>query len=769
MTTEYKSPEMGHVDTSPPFADLQRKLAAQPTRIWHRIALGGIFVLSAFFTFYQVSLNGYGNLYYVAAVKSMLESWHNFFFVSFDPGGFVTVDKPPLGLWIEALSAKIFGFSGFSLLLPQALAGLFGVLILYHLVRRSFGPIAGLISALVLGLTPISLVMSRDNNQDMMMVFFLLLATWCAILATERGKLRWLLLCAINVALAFNIKTLEAYLLVPAFGLLYLLGAPIGWGKRIGHLALACVLMLILSLAWLVAVDLTPASQRPYVGSSQDNSEISLALGYNGLQRLIGGFGGGGRGGFGNSSADRRNPTSQESAAERSSTSANPTASAERPAAGNFPEQGGFPGGGNGDPAQGGFPGGGGTPFSNGAAGPLRLFDADLGGQAGWFIPLALVGIVALAWQSRLRLPLSRSHQTLVVWGLWFLVNAAFFSIASFFHPYYLVIIAPPIAALSGIALVLLWSAYHEQPIANWRSWILPLGLLLTAGGQIYILQSYQNWSFLTPIILVVCLLAAILLALAKFLPRLNRNVAPLPKAAISLALVALLVTPLIWSYISDQASTAGAMPSAGPSAMNANFARAFNPEGGATGAPSDFAGGRMGGGRSGGPSGDPGGGGPGGDGAADVNSTLLHYLEANQGSTKFLFATASAQTAAPYIIQTGKAVMAMGGFSGSDPILTAQSLATLVKNNTVRFFLISSGGPGGFGGGQPGTTPAQNDTQSTKTATGGGFGQSSSATSWVQQNCTVVPTSKWETSGSSSSTGGFGGAQQLYDCASAH
>ncbi|HEY4386447.1 MAG TPA: glycosyltransferase family 39 protein [Ktedonobacteraceae bacterium] len=774
MTITYKTPETGHVDTTNHFADLQRKLAAQPTRLWHRIALGGIFVLSAFFTFYQVSLNGYGNLYYVAAVKSMLDSWHNFFFVSFDPGGFVTVDKPPLGLWIEALSAKIFGFSGFSLLLPQALAGLFGVLILYHLVRRSFGPIAGLISALVLGLTPISLVMSRDNNQDMLMVFFLLLATWCAILATERGKLRWLLLCAINVALAFNIKTLEAYLLVPAFGLLYLLGAPIGWGKRIGHLALACVLMLVLSLAWLVAVDLTPASQRPYVGSSQDNSEISLALGYNGLQRLVGSFGGGGSGGSGNSSADRRGPTSQESSAGRSSISTNPSASTQRPTSGNFPAQGGFPGGGsggptqggtsrggNGGPAQGGFPGGGGTRFSNGTAGPLRLFDADLGGQAGWFIPLALIGMIALAWQSRLRLPLSRSHQTLVVWGLWFLVNAAFFCIASFFHPYYLVIIAPPIAALSGIALVLLWYAYREQPISNWRSWVLPLGLLLTAAGQIYILQWYQSWSFLTPVILVVCLLAAVILALVKFIPRLNIHAAPLPKAAVSLALVALLVTPLIWSYISDQASTAGALPSAGPSAMNANFARAFNPEGGAAGTPSNFTGGRQGGGG--------GRGGPGGSGAVDVNSTLLNYLEANQGSTKFLFATASAQTAAPYIIQTGKAVMAMGGFSGGDPILTAQSLATLVKNNTVRFFLISSGGPGGFGG-QPGATPTQNDTQGTKTAAGGGFGQSSSATSWVQQNCTVVATSKWETSGTSS-TGGFGGrggGQQLYDCASA-
>ena len=294
MTLDYKASDASRSDAHISVTRTENSLAAQPTLLWHRIALGAILALAAFFTFFQINLNGYGNSYYAASVKSMLTSWHNFFFVSFDPGGFVSVDKPPLGLWIETLSAKIFGFSGFSLFLPQAVSGLLGVLIIYVLVRRWFGPIAGLISALVLALTPISLVMSRDNNQDMLLVLFLLLAAWCVILAAERGKLSWLLLCGVMLALAFNVKTLEAYLVVPAFGLLYLLSAPISWGKRILHLVLATLLMLVLSLSWLVAVDLTPASQRPYVGSSQDNSEISLALGYNGLQRLVGGIGGGG-------------------------------------------------------------------------------------------------------------------------------------------------------------------------------------------------------------------------------------------------------------------------------------------------------------------------------------------------------------------------------------------------------------------------------------------------------------------------------------------
>jgi 4-amino-4-deoxy-L-arabinose transferase-like glycosyltransferase len=731
MTVAYKIPEASGADATVRHTDLQTRLAAQPTLLWHRIAKLAIVALSTFFIFYNVSINGYGNTYYAACVRSMLESWHNFFFVSFDPGGFVTVDKPPLGLWLEALSAKIFGFSGFSLMLPQAIAGIFSILIVYHLVRRSFGPLAGLIAALVLGLTPISLVMSRDNNQDMMMVFFLILAAWCVIVAAERGSLGLLCLCAVNVALAFNVKTLEADLLVPAFGLLYLLAAPISWGRRAVHLALACVLMAVLSLAWLVAVDMTPAAQRPYVGSSQNNSEISLALGYNGVQRLIGMNGGGGNHSAATDTTGK-NTTTAGSSTTKAATAGTSTSQS---------SQGG-PGGQGAPGGQSGGPGGGGGPFNNGAAGPLRLLNSSLGGQSGWFIPLALVAMLALAWQSRLLLPLSRSHQALVLWGMWFLACAGFFAVANFFHPYYLVIMAPATAALAGIGLVLLWYAYCTYPVTDWRCWLLPAGLLFTAAGQVYILKWYSNWSFLQPVIIALCLLAAIVLVLVKVVPRIVPPMVPLRSAATSLALIALLITPLTWSYISDQASTAGSMPSAGPSTMSMNFPGAANrgnvsgerPQSQAEATNRD---GFASGGR-------PRGMGGGNQGDATINSKLLSYLEANQGTTKFLFATSSSQEAAPYIIQTGKAVMAMGGFSGSDPILTQQSLAQLVKNNTVRFFLLGSGGPGGSG---------------------------SSITSWVQQHCTVVPASEWQTS-STSSSAGFGGpgggSQQLYDCASA-
>ena len=225
-----------------------------------------------------------------------MDNWHNFFFAAYDPGGFVTIDKPPVGFWFEVASAKLFGFNSFSILLPQALAGVLSVLLLYYLVQRHFGVVAGLLAALALALSPISIVTNRNETIDSTLALALLIGAWAVLRAAETGKLRWLLLSAVIVGIGFNIKMLEAYLVVPAFGLLYLLAAPKSIWMRIGHLALAGLVLLAVSFSWIAAVDLTPASQRPYVDSTQDNSELSLALGYNGIERLLGQFG---RGQFG--------------------------------------------------------------------------------------------------------------------------------------------------------------------------------------------------------------------------------------------------------------------------------------------------------------------------------------------------------------------------------------------------------------------------------------------------------------------------------------
>src|SRR5438067_6822688 len=278
--------------TTPP-DEAEQPIAPPGKKRWfarHRFALGGILLISIVMNFYQLGKNGFGS-YYPAAVLSMMDNWHNFFFAAYDPGGFVSIDKPPVGFWLEVASAKIFGFNSVSILLPQALAGVLSVLLLYHLVRRHFGVVAGLLAALALALNPISILTNRNVTIDSTLTLVLLLGAWTV-------------LTAFIVGIGFNIKTLEAYLVVPAYGLLYLLAAPHRLRKRIGHLALAGVLLLAISLSWVVAVDLTPASQRPYVGSTQDNSELSLALGYNGIQRLLGSF----VGGFGRGSSANRFP-----------------------------------------------------------------------------------------------------------------------------------------------------------------------------------------------------------------------------------------------------------------------------------------------------------------------------------------------------------------------------------------------------------------------------------------------------------------------------
>lgn len=664
--------------------------------LWSRLALGGVMLVSLFMNFFQLGQNGFGNLYYASGVRSMLDSWHTFFFVSYDPAGFVTIDKPPLGFWLQTLSAKIFGFTPFSVFLPQAIAGVLAVLVLYHLVQRHFGRWAGVLAALALAVSPISVVTNRNNTIDSTLALVLLLGAWAVMKAAETGRLRWLLVCAMLLGLGFNIKMLEAYLVVPAFGLLYLLASPRRLWTRIWHLALATLLLLVISLSWVVAVDLTPASQRPYVGSTQDNSELSLAIGYNGINRLLGQLGGGARPNNAGGTNNAANPGGTGNGAPPAGAFAGSPNGNGAPPAG-FDGRGG-PGGGG--------PGGG---FGTGTAGPLRLFIEPLGGQIGWLLPLAILGMLALAWQRRPRLRENRQQQSLVLWGTWLLTMGIFFSVAGFFHPYYLTEMAPAIAALFGIGLVVMWRDYRRE---GWRSWLLPLALIATVVEQVVILNNYPTWGrWMIPVLVVGCVLAVGALLAHRLAPMLKlRALRPrvlLPM--VSLGVLVLLVGPTVWAGIPVIQNTVAQLPIAGPS-QDGSF----------------------------------GGGGGFGGGNTNMNSKLISYLEANQGNATYLVATASSNSADEIILATNKPVMALGGFSGSDPILTSSQLAALVANGTVRFFLLG----GGFGG-------------------GGG----SSLSNWVTQHCTAVPASQWQSSSSSASAGGNdpAGASQLYSCVVTH
>lgn len=674
--------------------------APTPARLWHgslgtalagnarvSVALAAILALAAGLRFWGLEQSGYGNQYYAAAVASMSQSGHNFFYAAFDPGGFVSVDKPPLGLWVQVWSVQVFGFSGWSLLLPQALAGLLAVLALFWLVRRGFGPGAGLLAALLLALTPINVAADRNNTMDAQLVLTSLLAAGAALAAVERGRLRWLLAAALWLGVGFNIKMLQAVLIAPAVFGLYLLAAPLGWVKKLAHLALAGALFAALSLAWPLAVDLTPAEQRPYVGSSQNNTVMELIIGHNGAARLgpLAGWLGLSTGRGPNAGAPAQPPGQFQPGQP-------PLGRPPQGQPGQLPP-GQLPPGQTGQlPPTGGRVGG----DETGAAGPLRLFNAQLAGQASWFLPLALVSLLVLSaaagrsWNPR--------QINLWFWGLWLIPQVVFFSYAGLFHRYYLEMMSPAIAALAGAGGV----AALEQ-LTSGRRWPLALAGLGTAAGELIILTQTDTarWSvWLMPAVAGAALLG--LLGLLVSDGRWRRGAAGLGLAGLLIAPGAYALTPVL---------SGGdlALPYAGPELLT----RAAAPRRG---------------------------------GQTPAANALTQYLLSRRSGERYLAATQNANTAAPLILATGEPVMALGGFSGGDPILTATELEGRVAAGEVRFFLLPAAGraPGVGNGPAPGPSAA---------------GQ------WAASRCRLVPEREWQAPGQPTAAGP-GGAQQLYDCA---
>src|SRR5215211_4673565 len=268
-----------------------------------RPELGALLVLAAVLNLWALGANGWANEYYSAAVRSMSGSWNAFLFGTFDAAGVMTVDKPPLALWVQALSARIFGFHSLSILVPQALMGVASVALVYDIVRRRFGRLAGFTAGLVLALTPISVAIARHNNPDGLLVLCTVAALWCVVRALEDGRTRWLVLAGVAVGLGFETKMAAALLIVPALAAAYLWVAPRGRAAALGQLLAGGAALVLVSGAWPALVALTPAASRPWVSGTSDNSILSLILGYNGLGRLGGQAGGpqaiGGGGPFG--------------------------------------------------------------------------------------------------------------------------------------------------------------------------------------------------------------------------------------------------------------------------------------------------------------------------------------------------------------------------------------------------------------------------------------------------------------------------------------
>ncbi len=717
--------------------DAGEPLASAPPRIFrgftprsllipHRLGLIGILLVSIFANFWMLGQNGYGNLYYAAAVKSMGNNWKAFFFVSFDSAGFVSVDKPPVGFWLQVISTKVFGFTPFAVFLPQALAGVLSVLLLYWLVRRHFGVVAGLIAAAALAVSPISVVTNRNNTIDSTLMLVLLLAAWATFRAIETDKLRWLVVSGLLIGLGFNIKMMEAYLPIPAFALAYLFSSRKSWVRRIANLVGAGAVMVALSFLWVMIVDLIPASLRPWVGSTSDNSELTLALGYNGVQRLLG-MGGGifsGRTGSAptNGASGRGFPGGGFAPGAGFGPGAGgppPNFTGGTPPA--FGRNGGTrgPRGRFGAGGRGRFGGGAGM-FNTGNPGVLRLFTEPLGGQIVWLLPLALISVVAVAIARPFRPREDRQHQSLILWGTWLLTTAVFFSVAGFFHQYYLSQMAPAIAAMAGIGIVTMWGQYHAP---GWRGWLLPFALVVTAIEQVYIITSTPSWgTWLIPVITIPTMLAAIALIALRLWPnaltftweglaRVGMDARTLlGRSAVTVGLLALLAVPTFWSLYPAVTNTVSDLPTAGATTMVGNA-----------------------------------------DPTSQSNSKLISYLEAHQGTATYLVATPSSNAADVIILATGKSVMALGGFTGSDPILTVSQLKTLINKGEIRYFLLN-------GGNTRATVSSSGSTADSVINVGGPDGSSNSTVQWVEQNCSTVPTSEWQSSGATSS-------QQLYVC----
>jgi 4-amino-4-deoxy-L-arabinose transferase-like glycosyltransferase len=511
-----------NVDPSRPLIDN----AGISGRRWESVALLAILLLTLTLRLWGLEKNGWGAEYYTAAVRSMAANWHNFFYAAFDPEGFISVDKPPIALWVQVASVKLFGFHPLSVLLPQVLEGVASVWILFHLVRRRFGGSAALLAALFLSVMPVCVAVNRTNNTDSCLLVALLLAAWALMRAAEDGNRRLLLLSMALIGLGFNIKMLAAFIVVPAMFFVYFVGAQKPWPRRFVDLTLAVVVLAATSLPWVLAYQLTPAEYRPFVGGSRNNSMLELVVGHNGIGRFV----------------SRIKPTAVTSPAAVA-TEARPRSVVSRL-------------------------------FVRAPAGPFRLADAHLVAQVGWLFPLAVMALLIGASQSKLRRPLAPAHLALLFWSCWLVIYGVVYSYAGgIMHFYYLSTMAPALAALAGIGVVGLWGYYRQR---GSLAFLLPAAVLLTAAWEIYIQVNALGWTFNTVreasgdwllrvhVALaggtVVAVAGLLLIPYNQFSDRVTHLFAA---GALGVGILALLAVPVAWALSSVLVAGQGVLPSA--------------------------------------------------------------------------------------------------------------------------------------------------------------------------------------------------------------
>ena len=562
-------------------------------RSWlEKIALPILLIATGALYMFGAMHNGIANSYYAAAVQAASQSWTAWLFGGLDAANYVSIDKPPLATIIMGLSARLLGFSSFSMLLPSALAGVGSVWLLYSAVKRQFGFTSAIISAVTLMLTPVAALMFGFNNPDAILTFMLTASGYAFLRSLEgRRPLLWLGLAGLFTGLAFNTKMLQGLMVLPAMVIVYLIFAKPPIVTRFLHLMFAGVITTVSTLWWSVLVWLIPYGNRPWVGSTNDNSIWSLIFGYNGFGRLLGGHGGGMDGGHG--------------------------------------------------------PGG--TGFG-GQTGLFRIFNNDFGPNIAWLLVLALAGGGLLLWILRKTPRTNRGRAAVIFWTLWLIIHIVIFSMASgVIHPYYVVVMAPAVAALVGIGVPFLWGAYVRRKS---YAWVLPMAIGVTTMTTMIILGYAGTMTWLMWTVGVLGVIGMIGLLVNLYVPK-----RWLQNSAIITSVAACMIAPVVYTLSTVNVTHTGSIPTAGPSST---AMQGSNNE------------------------------------KSQADSTLVQYLLQNQNGATWLVAVDSANESAAIQLTSGQPVMAIGGFNGSDTPLTLEQFKQLVADGKLKYYAASSRGHGG-------------------------------------------------------------------------
>ncbi|WP_285725949.1 ArnT family glycosyltransferase [Psychromicrobium xiongbiense] len=769
----------------------RRSFRNQP--LWHWLVLAGIILLAVVLESWNLGQAGMSE-YYGTAARSMSESWRAFFFGSYDPDATITLDKLSGFLVPQALSARIFGFNQVSITLPQVIEGAVTVWAGYRIGKNWAGPLAGLLAAAGCALTPLAISMFGHSMEDGMLIMFCVLAVMSWQDAVRTGKLRWLVLSGVWVGLGFQAKMMEAWFVIPALVLGYLLVVHRSWWFKIRHVLIFGAVTLVVSLSWMTAIQLVPAQDRPYVDGSTNNNMYAMVFGYNGLNRFI-------------PEAVSGSVTTGPGLAQSGRSGGMQPGTA--PADGG--QQAGTQGGGTRGVRAGQQPGGaGGFPGGSSGGSAWKLLSAQYISQIGWLYPAALFGLLLSGMAVFRRRASQGISSAFWVGGIWLATGVVILSAMTIPHTAYLAILAMPIAGLSAVGGVLMARAYRKAQTL--RQALLPAGALAIQTAWSAVVASTSG--LLTPWLPLVIAMAgaagvlALTLPWLRQLPSLNHQEAPaaerrgfvpgqLLTASTALAIAAVFLGPAAWSASVVVPAYAGTASDAyaGPRQTEGGFSGGFGGAGmggfgGADGAgttagqgqrsapgagipqaaggrgerggnpAADGAAGNRGGDQAGAGSqgaGAQGGAAAGGPFAAVTGTTLTldaadqklyDYLHAQNPGAHVLMATDSRTTASRFILNTGQEVISYGGFSGTVPSLTLDQFTALVTSGQLKYVLLTQ--PAG----------STSDTASSGRAVGGMMGrvastpEASTIRDWVAQHFTVVPASDYGSGSGTSSLG---------------